>query len=271
MDERVAQLSLNAWPPEERIERDRHQASEDRITDRARQPGELAAPLKAEVDAPCRREQAFEREERVAYEARHLERLLPAAAPRVQADPYFRFQIQRLILWLLRRDDACEPHRPAPQIVDVGEDLVGRSLDVDVLVAEDLHAGGRLAAIAQERRHFDLVEVDRRDLLDIAHADDALPIPRARTETGRQHGHPHLVLQPLVDRRAEDDLGIRVDGLADELGGFVRLEHGQIWAAIDVEDDAAGAVDRGLQQRAGDRLVRRIRSAMLARTGPDAH
>ena len=56
----------------------------------------------------------------------------------------------------------------------------------------------------------------------------------------------------VVDDRAEDDVGVGVGDAVDDLGRLVDLEQAEVAAAGDVEQDAAGALDRGLEQRAGD-------------------
>ena len=47
-------------------------------------------------------------------------------------------------------------------------------------------------------------------------------------EAGRDDGDPHLVAERVVDDRAEDDVGLRVGGLADQLGGLVDLSRREI-------------------------------------------
>ena len=66
---------------------------------------------------------------------------------------------------------------------------------------------------------------------------------------------PHAV----VDDGAEDDVRLRVGGLLDHLGRLVDLEQAEVAAAGDVEQDAAGALDVDLEQRAHDRLPWRPR------------
>ncbi len=52
--------------------------------------------------------------------------------------------------------------------------------------------------------------------------------------------------------------------LVDDVGRFVDLEQPQVRAAGDVEQDAAGAVDGGLEQRRGDGLARRLDGPAVA-------
>src|SRR5580692_11521417 len=72
-----------------------------------------------------------------------------------------------------------------------------------------------LFVVAQEGRDFDLIHVDGLDLLHVAHAKNALTLARARTESRREHGDANFVAHAFVDRRSEDDLGFRIDRLAD--------------------------------------------------------
>ena len=74
-------------------------------------------------------------------------------------------------------------------------------------------------------------------------------------EAGRDDGHPDLVAQLLVDVGAEDDVGVGVGGLADHLGRLADLDQREVGAAGDREQDRAGALHRGLQQRRGDRFL----------------
>src|SRR5438552_12527811 len=74
-------------------------------------------------------------------------------------------------------------------------------------------------------------------------------------EAGGHHGDLDLAGHLLVDYGAEDDVGVLVGGAAHDLGGLVDLVQGEVGTAGDVEEDAARPVDRGLQQRAGDRVT----------------
>ena len=87
---------------------------------------------------------------------------------------------------------------------------------------------------------------------------------RAAVEAGRDHGHADLVLQRLVDHRAEDDVGVLVGRRGDDLGRLVDLEQAEVPAAGDVEQDAGRALDRLLEQRRGDRVLGGLGGAVLA-------
>src|SRR5216683_5839504 len=67
--------------------------------------------------------------------------------------------------------------------------------------------------------------------------------PARAAEAGRDHGHPHLAGETVVDRRPEDDLRIVRRGLLDDLRGLVHLEQRQVVTAGDREQDAAGTVE----------------------------
>ena len=62
-----------------------------------------------------------------------------------------------------------------------------------------------------------------------------------------------------------------IDGATDHFRGFVHFIHREIEAAGDVEDHAARAFDRGLEQRRRDRFLRCVGCAMFARAFADAH
>jgi hypothetical protein len=55
-------------------------------------------------------------------------------------------------------------------------------------------------------------------------------------EAGRDHGHPDLLGHVLVDAGAEDDVGVGVSGLADDLGGLGGLDQGEVGAAGNREE-----------------------------------
>ena len=93
----------------------------------------------------------------------------------------------------------------------------------------------------------------------------------ARSKPGGDHRHADLVGQRVVDHGAEDDVGVAVGRRVDDLGRLVDLEQAEVLAAGDVEQDAAGALDRLLQQRRRHRGLGRLGGARLAGRGPDAH
>src|SRR4051794_13464095 len=100
--------------------------------------------------------------------------------------------------------------------------------------------------------------------------------PRLRTYlrpvavAGGHDGDPDLVVDLLVDHGAEDDVGVRVRGLRHRLGGLVDLPQGEVPAAGDREQDRAGALQRGLEQRRLDRMLDRVHRAVISGAHADA-
>src|SRR3954454_24704061 len=146
--------------------------------------------------------------------------------------------------------------------------------------------GGRRSAVAQERRDVDVVVGDlQRRALALAHARAAIApagavagllargarAGAAVIEAGGDDRHADLVADLLVDDRAEDDVRGRVGRALDDLGGLVDLEQADVAAAGDVEQDAGRALDGLLEQRARDRLLRRLGRAVLTARLADAH
>src|SRR3546814_5992445 len=72
-------------------------------------------------------------------------------------------------------------------------------------------------------------------------------------DAGGDHGNPHAAFHVPVERRADDDVGLGVDFLADAVGRLVDLEQGQVGAAGDVDQHAAGALHRDKIGRASCR------------------
>src|SRR5262249_30496270 len=75
-------------------------------------------------------------------------------------------------------------------------------------------------------------------------------------------------LQVRVHGRAEDEVGLRVRGLRDPLGGAADLEQRQVRPAGDPQQDASGAVDGRLEERGSDgrrgRLLRAVDATRVA-------
>src|SRR5205814_9885207 len=94
---------------------------------------------------------------------------------------------------------------------------------------------------------------------------------RAAVEAGRDHGHPYLVAERVVDHRAEDDVGVRVRRVGDKLGRVVDLEQAEVRTARDGQQDAARPVHALLQQRAGDRVLGGVDRPVVAAGAADAH
>ena len=65
--------------------------------------------------------------------------------------------------------------------------------------------------------------------------------------------HAHDTFQGLIKGRADDDIGVWIDFLADVVGGFVQLKQGHVIAARDVDQHPACALQRHIfQQRIVD-------------------
>ena len=90
-------------------------------------------------------------------------------------------------------------------------------------------------------------------------------------EAGGDDRDPDLVAHLVVDDGAEDDVGVGVGHAVDDLGRLVDLEQAEVAATGDGEQDAAGALDGGLEQRAGDGGPGRVERPTLARAVADAH
>ncbi|BFO20735.1 hypothetical protein SHKM778_71230 [Streptomyces sp. KM77-8] len=104
-------------------------------------------------------------------------------------------------------------------------------------------------------------------------SEDVVPLGGrlAAVEAGRDHGDPDLVAEGVVDHRAEDDVGLGVGGLADQLGRLVDLEQAEVGAAGDGEQDATGAVDGRFEERGGDGHLGGGHRAVVAAGRADAH
>lgn len=68
---------------------------------------------------------------------------------------------------------------------------------------------------------------------------------------GSDDSDPNLVLQGLIKGSAEDDIGVGVSGLLDQVGRCLYLLQADIHRAGHIDQHALGAVDRSLQQGAG--------------------
>src|SRR5205807_4061401 len=90
-------------------------------------------------------------------------------------------------------------------------------------------------------------------------------------EAGGDHGDLDFAGHFLVDDGPEDDVRVLVRRGAHDLGRLVDLMQRQVGPTGDVEQDAARPVDRGLQQRRGDRVASGVRGALVAATEADAH
>ncbi len=91
-------------------------------------------------------------------------------------------------------------------------------------------------------------------------------------DTGRDDRDAHLASELFVKGRAEDDVGVGVDFLADAVGRLIDLEQGHVGAAGDVDQDAAGALHRHVfEQRVVDRGLGGVDRATFAFGFAGAH
>src|SRR6185503_5308628 len=67
-------------------------------------------------------------------------------------------------------------------------------------------------------------------------------------EAGGDDGHLHGFVEGGVDHHAGDDVGVRVDGVGDDAGGFGDFVEGEVVPSRDVDQHAAGSLDGGLFQ-----------------------
>ncbi len=95
---------------------------------------------------------------------------------------------------------------------------------------------------------------------------------RRAGETRRDHGHPDLAAEALVDGRAEDDVRLVGSGAADDLGCLVHLEQREVMASRDREEDAACPGDLGVDQWRAERAFGSLPRASFGRLRvADAH
>ena len=86
----------------------------------------------------------------------------------------------------------------------------------------------------------------------------------AVVEAGRDDRDLDLVAEPVVEARAEDDVRLGIGRGADLLGRLGHLEQRQVRCAGHVEEDALGARDVDLEERAGDGLLGGVDRPVLA-------
>ena len=90
-------------------------------------------------------------------------------------------------------------------------------------------------------------------------------------EARSDDGDTHLIAQGLVDNGTEDDVGLGVDGVGDNVGGVADLLDAQVLGTGDGKQHARGAIDGALEQRAGDGLLGSIDGTGVPRRGTDTH
>src|SRR3984893_18979203 len=118
-----------------------------------------------------------------------------------------------------------------------------------------------LLRVAEERRNLEHVVRDlevarggprRGGLAERSLRSLTTPAAALATEARRDHGHPHLAAERIVDHGAEDDGGGLVGRARDDLRRLVYFEQPDVRAARDVQEDPGGALDRRLEPRRGD-------------------
>ena len=90
-------------------------------------------------------------------------------------------------------------------------------------------------------------------------------------KAGSNDGDAHLVVHILVDAGAEDDVGLAVGGLHDQVGGLVDVDDAHVLAAGNINQHRARAVDVGFKQRALDGVLGSLHHAVFTLAGADAH
>ena len=108
----------------------------------------------------------------------------------------------------------------------------------------------------------------RRRVLVRSGLDGRRRAPHRRCQPRGDQRDEDVPFERVAEARPEDHVRVGIGSLADHLGGLADLAQSEVWWAGDVEEDPPGAIDAGLQQRAGDRLTRRVGGAVLA--GPAA-
>ena len=85
------------------------------------------------------------------------------------------------------------------------------------------------------------------------------------TDAGGHHGDPHASGQLFVEGRAEDDIGLGIDLVANAIGGLVDFEQGHVVTAGDVDQHTLSAGHGSIvEQRVGDCRLGGLDSAAFA-------
>ncbi|KKL77273.1 hypothetical protein LCGC14_2036560 [marine sediment metagenome] len=94
----------------------------------------------------------------------------------------------------------------------------------------------------------------------------------AGIDPGGDDADAHPAGHAFVEGRADDDVRVAVDLLADDVRGFVQLEQREVVTAGDVDENALGTVEADLvQQRIGDGLLGGLLRAIFALGFARAH
>ena len=99
-----------------------------------------------------------------------------------------------------------------------------------------------------------------------------LPRGAEIVDAGRHHRDADDTFEVCIEGGADDDVGVRIGLVADPGRSLVNLEQRQVLAAGDGDDQAAGALDRGiLDQGIGNRSDGRVEHALRAGSLAPAH
>src|SRR5262245_2188909 len=91
-------------------------------------------------------------------------------------------------------------------------------------------------------------------------------------DSGRDNGDPNNAFEAFLEGRADDDVGILIDFLANTSGCFVDLVQREVLTASNRDQQTSGALHRGVvDQRVGYRSFGGSQRAFLARRFPGTH
>src|SRR5919199_443017 len=92
-----------------------------------------------------------------------------------------------------------------------------------------------------------------------------------RIEAGGDQGDLHFVPQVRIDYRTEDDLGVRIGCLGDNVRRLVDFLDAEVLAAMDVKEPPLPPADQHPQQGGGEGHVRAPPQAPIPRAPADCH
>ena len=154
--------------------------------------------------------------------------------------------------------------RPAPEILAAAVVLVSRRLLHATCTGSSVAVRSTVSS-ARPRAPLRRRPAARGSARGAAHATGARGAPPSKP--GRDDGDPHLVAERVVDDRAEDDVGVRVRGVGDQLRGLVDLEQAEV-ASRRRWTSARRAHRRWTPRAAGWRSPSRRRRPRGRRRGP---
>jgi hypothetical protein len=82
-------------------------------------------------------------------------------------------------------------------------------------------------------------------------------------KTGGDDGNLDLAFHLRVEDNAKYDIGVGVNSLSDNFGGFITFKQCKVSTAGNVEQNAFGAVNRDVKQRTGQCSSSRLNGAIL--------